>query len=84
MDFCEVVERRRTIRDFADSAVAPAVMLRVFEAGLRAPSYNHLREWDFMVVKDDDRWGGATEHGRQSGTDVACPIAVHHFGARQP
>jgi nitroreductase len=52
MEFYEVVKNRRTIRDFADMAVPPDTIHRVLEAGLRAPTYNHLREWDFILVKD--------------------------------
>ena len=52
MEFYEVVSRRRTIRDFANTTVARDTIHRVLEAGLKAPTYNHLREWSFILVKD--------------------------------
>jgi len=52
MEFYEAVKRRRTIRDFARSTVAPGKIHRALGAGLRAPTYNHLREWDFVLVRD--------------------------------
>jgi len=53
MDFHEVTKRRRTVRDLADAPVDTELIYRVLEGGLRAPSYNHLREWDFVVVEDE-------------------------------
>ena len=49
MDFYEAVYRRRTIRDFAEKDV-PAVN-RILQAGLKAPTNNHLREWEFVVLR---------------------------------
>lgn len=52
MDFYELVEKRRTVRDFTETAVSRDKIRRVLEAGLLAPTYNHLREWDFILVRD--------------------------------
>jgi len=52
MEFYEVVDRRRTIRDFASTPVVPDAIQRALEAGLKAPTYNHLREWDFVLVHE--------------------------------
>lgn len=55
MDFYEVVNRRRTIRDFSDKAIQDEKIIRVLEAGLKAPTYNHLREWDYILVNDPEK-----------------------------
>ena len=52
MEFFEVIEKRRTIRDFSDTPVPKEKIARILQAGLKAPSYNHLREWDFIFIRD--------------------------------
>jgi nitroreductase len=52
MNFEELVEKRRTIRDFSNKAINIEIINSALSAGLKAPSYNHLKEWDFILVKD--------------------------------
>jgi len=52
MDFYEAVEKRRTVREFQSRPVEEEKLLRVLAAGLKAPSHNHLREWEFILMKD--------------------------------
>jgi nitroreductase len=52
LDFYEVVEKRRTVREFQSKLVEEEKLLRVLAAGLKAPSHNHLREWEFILMKD--------------------------------
>lgn len=52
MEFYDVIEKRRTVRSFAEKAVPEEIIIKVLEAGVKAPTYNHLREWDFVLVKD--------------------------------
>ncbi|WXG44449.1 MAG: nitroreductase family protein [Promethearchaeati archaeon SRVP18_Atabeyarchaeia-1] len=52
MDLYEAVGRRRSVREFESSLVEEEKLRRVLEAGLRAPSHNHLREWEFILVRD--------------------------------
>jgi len=52
MDFYEVVNKRRSVREFRAKLVEADKLERVLEAGLKAPSHNHLREWRFILVKD--------------------------------
>ena len=54
MQLTEVIQKRRTVRDFSQEKVAPEVTEEALEAGLKAPSYNHLKEWYFILVKDPD------------------------------
>lgn len=51
LDFYEVVKRRRSVTEFQSKPVEEK-LLRVLEAGLKAPSHNHLREWEFILIKD--------------------------------
>lgn len=52
MEFMDVIRKRRTVRDFSQQKVAPELIERALAAGLKAPSYNHLKEWDFIFVHD--------------------------------
>jgi len=52
MDFYKVIETRRTVRSFSDKKVSQKIIYKVLEAGIKAPTYNHLREWDFLLVND--------------------------------
>ena len=53
--FYQVAEKRRTVRKFQDRQVEIEKLHRILEAGLRAPSYNHMREWHFIFLKDPQR-----------------------------
>ncbi|MGD0644004.1 MAG: nitroreductase family protein [Candidatus Bathyarchaeia archaeon] len=52
MDLYEAVERRRTVRKFQSKPVEEEKLTRVLAAGLKAPTHNHLREWEFILLKD--------------------------------
>lgn len=48
----EAIARRRTVREFSVRPVHDRIIDKALEAGLKAPSYNHLRQWDFVLVND--------------------------------
>jgi nitroreductase len=52
MDVYEAIFSRRTVRDFQDSEIDLEVVERILDAGLHAPTNNHLREWEFVIVND--------------------------------
>jgi nitroreductase len=52
MEFKEVIDKRRTIRDFQKKAVPMDIIEYAVENGFKAPTYNHQREWDFIVVSN--------------------------------
>lgn len=54
MELIEVINRRRTIRDFSDEEIPYEIIKKSLGNGLKAPSYNHLREWDFILVKEQN------------------------------
>ena len=62
-DFYEVVRKRRTVRNFQDKPVEQEKLHRILEAGLRAPTYNHMREWHFVFLKDLDKRQAVLELG---------------------
>ena len=63
MDFYKVLSQRRTIRKFEPKAVEQIKLQRIIEAGLKAPSHNHLREWEFIFVNDFEHRRVIVEQG---------------------
>jgi nitroreductase len=55
MDFYETVNKRRSVREFQSRPVEKDKLHRILEAGLKAPSNNHLRQWEFILVEDPER-----------------------------
>ena len=52
MELYEVIEKRRTISDFEDQPIEMNIIKRIISAGLKAPTNNHLREWEFVIFND--------------------------------
>lgn len=52
MELYEAIEKRRTIRDFENKPVDAAIVERIIGVGLKAPTNNHLRQWEFVIVND--------------------------------
>jgi nitroreductase len=52
MDLFQAVEKRRTVREFQSKPVEEEKLMKVLAAGLKAPTHNHLREWEFILLKD--------------------------------
>lgn len=52
MDVYAAIDSRRTIRDFEDKAVSNEIIEKLIDAGLKAPTNDHMRHWEFVVVDD--------------------------------
>jgi nitroreductase len=67
MEFQDVVRRRRMVRRYADRPVDPAVVDRLLDNAVRAPSAGFTQGWSFLVLDrraDVDRfWASATPAG---------------------
>ena len=50
-DFYDVLNRRRTIRDFSDRKVSDDLLRKILDAALKAPSNDHLHQLEFVVVR---------------------------------
>jgi nitroreductase len=50
MGLYEAIYARRTIRDFLNREVPSEVIERALDAGLRAPSHNHQKDWHFVLA----------------------------------
>ena len=55
MEVLEAIAKRRAVRDFAPKRIAIGVVRSIIDAGLRAPTNNHLRQWEFVLVQDEEQ-----------------------------
>ena len=53
--YTKLLRSRRTARRFSEREVSDELLEVLLDAGLRAPSNDHLRKWEFVVVRDRDR-----------------------------
>ncbi len=66
MDFYDVLAKRRTIRDFSNKIVPDDVLKKVLNAALKAPTNDHLRQLEFIVIRD-----------RENIAKLVSPVAVN-------
>jgi nitroreductase len=55
MDVSEAIQKRVTIRKWKQLPVEKEKILKVLEAGRRAPSWGNVQPWQFIVVQDRAR-----------------------------
>ena len=65
MEFYEVINKRRTAREFLDKEVDFEVIKRILEAGYNAPTWNHNRNWHFIVLKTDEEKEAILEYAKK-------------------
>ena len=51
MEFYEAVRNRRTAREFLNREVAFEAVERILEAGNQAPTWNHNRNWSYILLR---------------------------------
>lgn len=74
MELYETIDKRRTVREWEDKDVDFEIIRHIIGAGLKAPTHNHLREWEFIILHSPEEkekalqfakaW--ADEHGLES------------------
>lgn len=51
MELYEALEKRRTYRDYSDREVSDEILKRVIGAAFKAPTNDHLRQLEFVVIR---------------------------------
>lgn len=54
MEFYEAINKRRTTRQFLKKEVDFAAVRRILEAGNKAPTWDHNRNWQYIVLRADE------------------------------
>ena len=52
MEVYEGINRRRSILQFEDREISREILVRILDAGLKAPSSNHQRRWELVTLTD--------------------------------
>ena len=52
MDFYDIIDKRRTVRDFLDEDIPNDVIERIIEAAFKAPTNDHMRDWEYILIND--------------------------------
>jgi nitroreductase len=52
LEFYDVINARRTVRDFKSQSVDLDIVRKILAAGLKAPTNDHMRNWEFVVLTD--------------------------------
>ncbi len=88
MDLYKAIENRRTVRELTGD-VPQDVLERILGAALKAPTNNHLREWQFVVLRTPEEKENAlqavasiTKAGKV--TSAAAPAALAAGGQDVP
>lgn len=64
MELYDTLEKRRTYRDHTDREVSAETLLRIISAAFKAPTNDHLRQLEFVVIR-----------GRKDIARVIAPLA---------
>ena len=54
MEFYEAVRCRRTAREFTDQDVPLEIVQNILNAGLKAPTNDHMRNWEFILFRSKE------------------------------
>ena len=65
MELYEAIYKRRTMREFLDKEVDFEAIKRILEAGNAAPTWNHNRNWSYIVLHTDEEKAYAFEHAKK-------------------
>ena len=62
MELYEAIAKRRIVRDFKDEGVPLKTVEKIIGAGLKAPTHDHLRNWEFVVLHGKEEKERALRH----------------------
>ena len=84
MEFEQVVETRRTVREYADEEIDDETLRAIFEDARWAPSGYNLQPWEFLVCRDEDTKARLREvaNDQPQVTDASATVVV--FGNTDP
>lgn len=54
MELYDTIYKRRTVREFLDKPVDFNAIKRILEAGNAAPTWNHNRNWSYIILRTDE------------------------------
>ena len=64
MEFSDVINKRVTSREWTDKDVDFAAIKRIIETGMKAPSWDHWRNLQFIVLHTKEEKENAFRHAK--------------------
>ena len=55
MEAIDAIRNRKTIRRFSNKAIPIDILTNILDAGLHAPSNDHMRKWEYVIIDDLDK-----------------------------
>ena len=52
MEYYEVINNRKTTREFENETIPSDVLRRIIQAAFKAPTNDHMRDWQYIIIKD--------------------------------
>jgi nitroreductase len=80
MDTLEAIRSRKTIREFDRRDIPPATLKRILEAGMCAPSNDHMRQWQFVLMMDRAVRENLVAHLNAPKTKEGAEAIVNQWG----
>lgn len=65
MELYEAINLRRTVRQFLGKEVDFEAIKRILAAGNMAPTWNHLRNWQYIILKTDEEKEFAFDYAKK-------------------
>lgn len=66
MELYEAIKNRRTVREFLSKEVDFEAIKRILDAGNMAPTWNHNRNWSYIILKTDEEKEYAFEYAKKT------------------
>jgi nitroreductase len=76
METWDAIRSRRNVRDYRPDPVPDADLLRIAEAGWRAPSAANRQHWDFIIVTDRQQLTDLSQVWQGAGHIAKAPAAM--------
>ena len=77
MDFWQVIEERRSVRDFdVGRDVPPDMVQGILEAAIRAPSAGNCQPWHFVVIRSEQTKGLLAEAAYGQWFVAVAPVVI--------
>lgn len=52
MEFYEVINSRKTVREFENGTIPTDIIEKIISAAMKAPTNDHMRDWHYIVIQD--------------------------------
>jgi nitroreductase len=54
MEFYDVINSRRTVRDFENEEIPEEILEKIIAAAFKAPTNDHMRDWHYIIIRDKE------------------------------